>query len=225
MTTHTLLAVLAFVPHLTAASVTASLATFTTNTVSSLGLVGIFVLMLLDCACIPIPSEVTMLFAGFGVSRGDYSLVAVVVAGTLGNLVGSWISYAVGYYGSERLLGPDSRFIRHRSALERAERWFDRYGAISVFLGRMLPLVRTFISLPAGVARMPFGRFSIFTLLGCLPWCLALAIVGDGVGHNWTKWRDSFHYVDYAVIALAVLAVAALVVRWGRRRSRLASEA
>jgi membrane protein DedA with SNARE-associated domain len=223
MTTHTLLAALAFVPHLTAASITASLATFTTNTVSSLGLTGIFVLMLLDCACIPIPSEVTMLFAGFGVSRGDYSLVAVVVAGTLGNLVGSWIAYAVGYYGSERLPSRGSRLFGHRGALERAQRWFDRYGSISVFLSRMLPLVRTFISLPAGLARMPLGRFTVFTLLGCLPWCLALAIVGDLVGHNWTQWRDSFHYVDYAVIALAVVAGAALVVRWGRRRSRLAS--
>lgn len=215
----TLLPTAALVGQVPTASITGSLADFATSVVNSLGLPGIFVLMLLDCACIPIPSEVTMLFAGFGVSSGHWSLPAVIAAGTLGNLVGSWIAYAVGFYGSDRLLARGSRLLGHRGAVERAQLWFDRYGSLSVFLSRMLPLVRTFISLPAGFGRMPIGRFTVYTLLGCLPWVAGLAIVGDIVGHNWTKWRDSFHYVDYAVVAVAAVAVVVILVRWARRRS------
>lgn len=203
------------------ASVTSGLATFATNVVHDLGLVGIFVLMLLDCACIPIPSEVTMLFAGFGVSQGDYSLPAIVVAGVLGNLAGSWLAYGVGFYGSGKLLERrDRRLLLHEGALERARLWFDRYGPVSVLLARMLPLVRTFISLPAGVGRMSFGRFSLFTLLGCIPWVLGWAAIGDAVGRNWTQWRDQLHYVDYAVVAIAVVIATVLIARWMRRRAQ-----
>jgi membrane protein DedA with SNARE-associated domain len=209
------------------ASITGSLATFATNTVSDLGLAGIFVLMLLDCACIPIPSEVTMLFAGFGVSQGHYSLPEIVIAGTLGNLVGSWIAYGVGYFGRERILershGRAGRILTHGGALDRAQTWFDRYGAISVFLGRMLPLVRTFISLPAGFARMPFWRFTLFTLLGCIPWVLALGALGDGVGSNWTQWKDHLRYVDYAVVAAAAVGISLLFAKWVRQRQRTRS--
>src|SRR3982074_153018 len=143
------------------ASVTAALADAATSTVGSLGLGGIFLLMLLESACIPIPSEVTMLFAGFNVATGHYSLFAITVAGVLGNLVGSWIAYGVGYYGRLELLEKHGRFL-HISPrqLHRVDRWFERYGAITVLVTRVMPLVRTFISLPAGAARMPFWRFS-----------------------------------------------------------------
>ena len=205
------------------ASITASLADFATSVVGGLGLAGIFVLMLLDCACIPIPSEVTMLFGGFAVSRGDYSLIAVIIAGVLGNLVGSWLAYGVGRYGSDRLLNRrGGRLLLHGNALERSQRWFERYGAASVFFSRMLPLVRTFISLPAGFARMEFWRFTVFTLLGCIPWVAGLAILGDAVGRNWTQWKDHLHYVDYAVVGLAAVAIAVLVARQAQRRLRQA---
>jgi membrane protein DedA with SNARE-associated domain len=202
------------------ASIIQTLAQFATSVVSDLGLIGIFVLMLLDCACVPIPSEVTMLFAGFGVSQGDFSLPAIVAAGTLGNLVGSWIAYGVGIYGSERLLqGRAPRLLLHEHALQRAHRWFARYGSASVFVSRMLPLVRTFISLPAGIARMPLRRFSLFTLLGCLPWVLGLAVLGNVVGRNWTHWRDHLRYVDYAVLAVAAAIGIAATARWLHTRA------
>jgi membrane protein DedA with SNARE-associated domain len=201
-------------------SITAGLTNFATNVVGDLGLLGIFVLMLLDSACIPIPSEVTMLFAGFGVWQGHYSLPAIVAAGALGNLVGSQLAYAVGFYGGGRMRGREPRWLAgHRRSLERAQRWFDRYGPISVFAARMLPLVRTFISLPAGLGRMPFGRFSLLTLLGCIPWVLAWAVVGDAVGQNWTQLKDQLQYVDYAVLALAVAGAGWLLTRQLRRRT------
>ena len=210
--------VVVFVP---IGSVTGSLTHVATSLVSQAGLVGIFVLMLLDCACIPIPSEVTMLFAGFSVSDGHYNLAAVVVAGTLGNLVGSVLAYGVGLYGSGLLRSRRVRsLLVHDRTLDRAQGWFDRYGAASVFFSRMLPLVRTFISLPAGFARMHFWRFTVFTLLGCIPWVLAWALVGDAVGHNWTSVRDQLRYVDYAVVAAVVAVVSWLAVRRLRRNSR-----
>src|SRR4051812_21540014 len=129
-----------------------------TDFIGSAGLPAVFVLMLLESACIPIPSEATMLFAGFSVSKGDMTLFGIVAAGVLGNLVGSWIAYAAGYYGRIELL-ERNRFIHiRRRHLETADRWFERYGSATVFFTRMLPIIRTFISLPAGVARMPFWR-------------------------------------------------------------------
>lgn len=208
---------------LPAGSITGGLTNFATSLVTDLGLVGIFTLMLLDSACIPIPSEVTMMFAGFGVAQGHYNLAAIVIAGTLGNLIGSQLAYAVGYYGSGWL---DNRVARrlflHERSLGRARQWFERYGSASVFFARMLPLVRTFISLPAGFGRMPFWRFSLFTLLGCIPWVLAWALIGDAVGQNWTHWKDHLVYADYAVLALAAAGITWLVVRWRQRRTQTA---
>ena len=201
------------------ASITNSVVQLATNVVDSLGLAGIFVLMLAESACIPIPSEATMLFAGFGVSHGRFSLVAITIAGVVGNLVGSWIAYAVGYYGRTELVEQHAHKLHiNRSHIAWADRWFDRYGEVTVLLTRMIPLVRTFISLPAGVARMPFVRFTVFTLLGCLPWVFLIAFVGDQVGHNWTQWKDSLSYVDYVVVAVAALALVYFVVRALRRR-------
>jgi membrane protein DedA with SNARE-associated domain len=208
-------------PVLVLASITEPLVNFATDVVDKLGLVGVFVLMTLESACIPIPSEATMLFAGFNVANGEYSLMAATLVGAFANLVGSWIAYAVGYFGRIELVERHGRKLhispRH---LAQADRWFERHGEITVFVTRMLPIVRTFISLPAGVARMPFWRFSLFTFLGCLPWFFALTFIGKQAGESWTDWKDSLHYVDYAVAA-AILAVAAsYVVRWWRNRAR-----
>jgi membrane protein DedA with SNARE-associated domain len=188
-----------------------------TNVIDALGLPGIFLLMALESACIPVPSEAIMLFAGFNVSEGNMTLFGVTVAGVLGNLVGSLAAYAVGYYGRLELLDRNRLIHVNRKHLEWADRWFERHGAATVFFTRMLPIIRTFISLPAGIARMPLGKFILFTTAGCVPWVLMLAIVGREVGDRWEEWRDYLHYFDYAVIALAVIGIVYLIVR--RRRS------
>ncbi|MEA2253681.1 MAG: hypothetical protein QOI62_3214 [Solirubrobacteraceae bacterium] len=205
------------------ASVTDRLAQFATNVVGDLGLPGIFLLMAPESACIPIPSEATMLFAGFNVSEGRYTLFEAVAVGSLANLVGSWIAYAVGYYGRVELLEKHGRRLHIKpSHLAWADRWFERYGSAAVFFSRMLPVIRTFISLPAGVARMPFWKFSVLTLAGCIPWIFMLTFIGQQVGANWESWKNSLHYVDYAVLALIVLGVVFLFVRWRRSRARTA---
>jgi membrane protein DedA with SNARE-associated domain len=192
-----------------------------TEFIGSAGVVAVFLLMTLESACIPIPSEAIMLFAGFAVSKGELTLFGIVAAGVLGNLVGSWISYAVGYYGRLDLL-EKNRFIHiNPHHLQRADDWFERYGAVTVFFSRMLPLLRTFISLPAGVARMPFWRFTAYTLAGCIPWVLALALLGKGVGSNWEHWRHNIGYLDYVIVAAVVVGVIYWLVR--RRRDRSAT--
>ena len=203
------------------ASVTDKLTTFATDVVGDLGLPGIFLLMAPESACIPIPSEATMLFAGFNVDKGEYSLFSAVAVGSVANLVGSWIAYAVGYYGRIELLEKHGRALHVKpSHLAWADRWFERYGAPAVFFSRLLPIIRTFISLPAGVARMPFWKFSVLTLAGCVPWIFMLTFIGKQVGANWEDWKDSLHYVDYTVLALIVVGVVFLLVRWRRNRNR-----
>ena len=203
------------------ASVTDPIVDFAVGVVRDLGLPGVFVLMLFESACIPIPSEATMLFAGFNVSEGHYSLIAVTAVGSVANLVGSWIAYAVGYYGRVDILEKHGRKLHIKpSHLQWADRWFQRHGDATVFFTRMLPIIRTFISLPAGVARMPFWRFSALTLAGCVPWVFLLAFIGRQVGAQWTDWKDSLHYVDYAVAALIVAGIVLLVVRNRANRKR-----
>ena len=206
---------------ITLASITDPLVRFATNVVGDLGLAGVFVLMLLESACIPIPSEATMLFAGFNVSEGHYSLLVVTLVGSVANLVGSWVAYGVGWYGRVDILEKHGRRLHIKpSHLAWADRWFERHGDATVFFTRMLPIIRTFISLPAGVARMPFWRFSALTLAGCVPWVFMLAFIGREVGANWEDWKDSLHYVDYAVAAAIVVGVAVLIVRNRRDRKR-----
>jgi membrane protein DedA with SNARE-associated domain len=200
------------------ASLTDPLVELATDVVGELGLVGIFVLMLLESACIPIPSEATMLFAGFNVHEGEYSLFAAVAAGSLANLVGSWLAYWVGWIGRVDVLEKHGKKLHiKKSHLEWADRWFERHGDATVFFTRMLPIIRTFISLPAGVAKMPFWRFSVLTLAGCIPWVLMLTYIGQQAGSRWESWKDSLHYFDYAVAACIVIGVAYLLIR--RRRN------
>jgi membrane protein DedA with SNARE-associated domain len=199
------------------ASITDPIVDFAVGVVRDLGLPGVFVLMVFESACIPIPSEGTMLFAGFNVSNGEYSLIAATLVGSSANLVGSWIAYAVGYYGRVDILEKHGRKLHIKpSHLDAADRYFAKHGDATVFFTRMLPIIRTFISLPAGVARMPILRFSVLTFLGCLPWVFMLTFIGKQVGDNWVDWKDSLHYVDYAVAALVVAGIVFLVVR--RRR-------
>jgi membrane protein DedA with SNARE-associated domain len=199
------------------ASLTDPIVDIAVDVVDALGLPGVFVLMLLESACIPVPSEATMLFAGFRVAEGEYSLFAAVMVGSLANLVGSWLAYWVGYAGRVDIIEKHGHrvFIRQHH-LEWADRWFERYGDATVFFSRMLPIIRTFISLPAGVARMPFWRFSVLTFLGCVPWVLMLTYIGQEAGERWESWKDSLHYFDYAVAATIVIGIAYLLIR--RRR-------
>ena len=187
-----------------------------TDFIDSVGLFGVFVLMLLESACIPVPSEAIMLFAGFNVSEGDMTLFGITVAGVLGNVVGSWAAWAAGFYGRLELLEKNRLIHINPKHLAWADRWFERHGDATVFFTRMLPIIRTFISLPAGVARMPFWRFTVLSFLGCVPWVFMLTFIGKQAGDNWESWKDSLHYVDYAVAAVIVLGVIWLLVR--RRR-------
>jgi membrane protein DedA with SNARE-associated domain len=206
------------------ASISETLVNETAHFVRDAGLPGVFALMAIGSACIPIPSEVVMLFAGFAVadpgqsaSQHHMTMVGIVLAGLLGTLVGSWITYGIGRGGRLELLE------RHGSKLHmtperigHAERWFERYGEPAVFFGRMVPIIRAFVSLPAGVARMPFWRFTVLTFLGSIPWVVALAIAGHAVGGDWTSVRKYFQYVDYLVLLLIVAGIAYAIVR--RRR-------
>ncbi len=206
------------------ASITDKLATWATNVVGDLGLAGIFVLMTLESMCIPIPSEPTMLFAGFNVDKGTYSLFAVVTVAVAANVLGSCIAYAIGYYGRIEALERHHWLHVKQSHLDWADRWFEKYGSWAVFFSRMLPIIRTFISLPAGAARMPFGRFLLFTVLGCIPWILGLTLIGKSVGSNWEDWKGYLHYVDYAVLALIIIGAVYLFVRWRRGRGGPAAD-
>src|SRR4051795_4037573 len=187
-----------------------------TDFISSTGLPAVFLLMTLESACLPVPSEAIMLFAGSSVAAGDLTLPGGVIAGVLGNLAGSWIAYAVGYYGRLDLLERNKLIHISPKHLRWADDWFARYGSATVFFSRMLPIIRTFISLPAGVAKMPFWRFTIYTLLGSIPWVLMLALVGEAVGDNWEDWRHKLGYLDYVVLAAIVIGIVYLIVK--RRR-------
>jgi membrane protein DedA with SNARE-associated domain len=192
------------------------------DVIDALGYAGVFFLMLLESACIPVPSEAIMLFAGFNVHEGDMTMFGIVAAGVLGNVVGSWAAYAAGYYGRLELLEKNRLIHINRKHLQWADNWFERHGDATVFFTRMLPIIRTFISLPAGVARMPFWRFTALTLAGCIPWVLMLGIIGREVGSRWEEWRDYLHYGDYVVLAAIGVGIVYLLIRRRRDRTRAA---
>ncbi len=208
------------------ASISETLVNETSRLVRDGGLPVIFLLMAVGSACIPLPSEVVMLFAGFAVadpgqsaSHHHLTMVGVVLAGLLGTMFGSWVAYAVGRGGRLELLERHGAKLHMGPAqIERGEQWFERHGEAAVLFGRMIPVVRAFVSLPAGVARMPFARFTVFSLIGSLPWVLGLAIAGHALGNDWTSVRKGFEYVDYVVVALAVAGV--FYARARRRRAR-----
>jgi membrane protein DedA with SNARE-associated domain len=202
------------------ASLTDPIVNFAVDVVGDMGLLGVFLLMVGESACLPIPSEATMLFAGFNVAEGQYSLFRATFVGVAANVVGSWIAYGIGYFGRVDLIEKHGRkvFIKPHH-LKWADNWFEKYGDATVFFSRMLPIIRTFISLPAGVAKMPFWRFTILTTLGCIPWVFMLAFIGKQAGANWEDWKNSLHYVDYAVAALIVIGAVWLYLRARRRRA------
>jgi membrane protein DedA with SNARE-associated domain len=202
------------------ASVTDSLADFATRVIDDLGLTGVFLLSVVESACVPIPSEPTLLFAGFAANDGAYSWVVAVIVASVANLIGSWIAYAVGFYGRLELFERQKFIHVSPKHLAWADRFFARHGDLAVFFGRMLPIVRTFISLPAGLARMPFWRFSVLTLLGAIPWNFALVLAGYLARDNWDDIKHYLNYVDYLIAAGIVAGAAYLLARWWQRRTR-----
>jgi membrane protein DedA with SNARE-associated domain len=215
------------------ASISETLVNETSHFVREAGLPGIFALMAISSACIPIPSEVVMLFAGFVVadpsqsaSQHHLTMVGIVIAGLLGTMVGSWAAYGVGRGGRLELFERHGdKFHMGPAQIAKADNWFQRYGEPAVLFGRVIPVVRAFVSLPAGIARMPLGRFTVFSLIGAVPWVLGLALAGHALGGDWKKVRTGFEYVDYVVVALVVIGVIYAVVRRRRGRREPASDA
>lgn len=196
---------------------------FLENLYGTLGYLGVFLAMTIESAMIPLPSELILPFAGFLVSDPTqiepitgqpWSFWIVVIVGTAGNTTGSLIAYAIGAYGGRPFLERYGRYflIRHHE-IELAERFFARYGAPTAFFSRMLPIVRTFISFPAGVARMPLGKFVLYSTLGALPWSIALVWAGTQLGVNWEQIRHALGPFDI-VIAVGVIGMAAVLLMW-----------
>jgi membrane protein DedA with SNARE-associated domain len=208
------------------ASISESLVNETAHLVRDGGLPVVFALMAVSSACIPIPSEIVMLFAGFAVadpgqsaSHHHLTLAGIVLVGLLGTMVGSWLTYAIGRGGRLELLERHGAKVHMGPAqIERADHWFQRYGEATVLFGRMVPLLRAFVSLPAGVARMSLTRFTVFSLIGAIPWTLGLALAGHALGSDWTSVRKGFEYVDYVVVLAVIAGVGYAIVR--RRRAR-----
>jgi membrane protein DedA with SNARE-associated domain len=206
------------------ASVTSSVTSF----IGDHGLYAVFVLMVID-AVFPAASELVMLYAGalaaaafsgqhvvlFGdrIHSHFWAFVAMSLAGVVGNTVGSLLGWGIGAYAGRPLLEERGRWFHLDDAkLERADRWFERWGDWAVFLGRVTPVVRSFISIPAGVVRMPIVRFTVLTFLGCVPWCFGIAAAGWALGSSYERFHHDFAYVEYAVVALVILGLAWLIL-------------
>jgi len=183
---------------------------FVIATISTLGYGGIVLLMAIESACIPLPSEIIMPFSGYLVYTGRFNIWLVAVAGAFGCVVGSLVAYWVGMYGGRPLIEKYGKFVLvSRHDLDLADRWFDRFGEVIVFVSRLLPAIRTFIAFPAGIARMNLKKFVIYTFAGSLPWCLGLAYVGQKLGEQWDKdprLKTLFHRFDFVIGIVIVLA-------------------
>jgi membrane protein DedA with SNARE-associated domain len=222
------------------ASILSSVTELLTDTIGDYGLYAIFFLMLVD-AVFPAASEPVMVYGGavaagafagqdvtlFGreIESGLPAYLAVATAGTIGYLIGSLLGWWIGAAAGRPFLEEHGRWFHLNAAkLDKAERWFDRWDDWAVFLGRITPVARSFISIPAGVFRMPLGRYTVLTLIGSALWCFPLAGIGWALGANWESFHHAFHYVEYLVIAAIVVAAAAIGWRLlRRRRARLES--
>jgi membrane protein DedA with SNARE-associated domain len=209
-----------------------------TDTIGDYGLYAVFALMLID-AVLPAASELVMVyggalasgafasgvvFLGSDVESGFWAWLAIAVAGTIGYVLGSVAGWAIGRYGGRPYVERHGRWLHLSAAkLDKADRFFERWGDWFVLIGRVTPVVRSFVAVPAGIARMPLGRYTLLTLPGSALWCFALAGVGWALGSSWERFHEAFHYVDYVVLALLVVAAGYGLLRW--RSSRLARRA
>jgi membrane protein DedA with SNARE-associated domain len=184
-----------------------------------LGYAGIAAMMAIESACIPLPSEIIMPFSGYLVSTGRFTLMGTALAGAFGCVIGSIVAYIVGRFGGRTFVWKYGKylFISHHD-VAMADRWFERYGQWVVFFSRLLPVIRTFISLPAGIAKMKFIPFVTYTFIGSLPWCYALAYVGYKMGERWDSLRVYFHKFDLAIGIFFIACAAWWVWRHLRKR-------
>jgi membrane protein DedA with SNARE-associated domain len=204
----------AWQPLLQLASLTEPLVNLATHLIGSIGLAGVG-LLTMTSGVVGLPgTEPTMLFAGFNVFQGHQTLLGIVVFGVIGDVLGATIAYSIGYYGSRELLERHGAKLHvSQSRLDRAHRWFERYGTWTILVSRFIPLVRAVFPYAAGVARMSFKRFIALATLGSIVWIGGLGILGRQVGHNWQSWRHHLEYVDYAGAALLLAAIGYLVIR------------
>jgi len=205
-----------------------ALAAFIKAVISSMSYPGIALLMAIESACIPLPSEVIMPFSGYLVYTGRFSsLWLVATIGAIGCNLGSVLAYEVGAYGGRPLIERYGRYILlNKHDLEVADRFFQKWGAMAVFVGRLLPVIRTFIALPAGIARMPRLRFHVYTFLGSWPWCWALAYVGYKLGEHWDsdpRLKTWFHRFDAIIIVVLLVGIAFFVYSHLKNRVRQAN--
>jgi membrane protein DedA with SNARE-associated domain len=202
------------------ASVTNALVNVATTIINDLGYPGIFVLLIAGSAGIPVSSEAVMLLAGFDVYTGHFEILAIVIVGVAGDLVGASIAYAIGYFGRIEILHQHGRKIHLTpERLDRAEHWFAHYGSIAVPVCRILPLVRAYMSFPAGAAKMRYGRFLALSALGGVPWIIFWGVLGRALGSNYHSVVKNLHYVDIAAVVLIALGIVYLIVRRRRRRA------
>ena len=207
----------------------ASLAGFIIAVISKAGYLGVLLLMAIESACIPLPSEIIMPFAGYLVYKGQFNLLLAATAGAIGCNLGSVIAYEIGHYGGRPLIERYGSYVfLGRHELDLAERFFKRFGAVAVLVGRLLPVIRTFIALPAGVAKMPRLRFHVFTFVGSWPWCFVLAYVGMRLGRSWEtdpRFKDVFHRFHLGVEVVLLAAIVWFVwSHWKQRGSETASQ-
>jgi membrane protein DedA with SNARE-associated domain len=190
------------------------LANIVVGIIGATGYVGVFGLMLVESCGIPMPSEVIMPFSGFLVVSGQLGFWQIVFLGALGNLVGSLLAYWIGAAGGRPFFEKYGKYMLiHRRDLDLADRWFLKYGEATVFFGRLLPVIRTYISFPAGIAKMNLKKFSFYTFAGALPWCLLFAYLGVKMGNNWEMIREKLHNFDVAMAVLVVILVGLYVWR------------
>lgn len=205
-------------------TVVAAVSGFVLSTIRSGGYAGVAGLMAVESACIPLPSELIMPFAGFLASQGRFNVWILGAVGAAGCLAGSIPAYYLGLIGGRPLIEKYGKWVLiSRRDLDVADRLFDRHGEVVVFFGRLLPVIRTFIAFPAGVSRMRMGRFAAYTVLGSFPWCLGLAWLGVKLGEHWDTLGRYFHRFD-AAIGVAILAAAALYVWRHVRHARTESD-
>jgi len=194
---------------------------FVENMISSFGYSGVFIAMAIESACIPLPSEIILPFTGYMVFQGHFSFWQATVIATLGNLFGGLVAYYVGVWGGRSFLKRYGRyFMINERELAWTERLFERHGEMTVLVGRMLPVVRTFISLPAGIARMNPFKMATYTALGAFIWCTFLIFVGQKLGENWDSLKPFFHRADVVVGGALVIVVAYVVLKRLKHRKR-----
>ena len=190
------------------------LANFVVSTIGHMGYTGIFVLMLAESCGILMPSEVIMPFSGFLVADGRMNLWVVGFLGAFGNLIGSLLAYWIGYVGGRPLIEKYGKYIViTKHDLNIADKWFTKHGELTVFFGRLLPVVRTFISFPAGISKMNLWKFSLYTFIGALPWCILFTYLGVKMGSNWEAIRASLHNFDMSIGVLIVVCVGLYIWR------------